>query len=180
MIIDKLQLTPIKALGFISVAMAAGAMAGLLAQWGLIRIFNMGPRALLRWGVALACLGNLITVFAPDYWTVVAGYAISALGYGFARPGFTAGASLAVKMEDQAKAAGYIAAVNGLNVIIAPLFVGLYEAVAWAPFLLNAVILAGLLVYALRNRILREAGERGEDDDDSTLALLERSDEGGV
>jgi hypothetical protein len=57
MIIDKLQLTPIKALGFISVAMAAGAMAGLLAQWGLIRIFNMGPRALLRWGVALACLG---------------------------------------------------------------------------------------------------------------------------
>lgn len=180
MIIDKLQLTPIKALGFISVAMAAGAMAGLLAQWGLIRIFNMGPRALLRWGVALACLGNLITVFAPDYWTVVAGYAISALGYGFARPGFTAGASLAVKMEDQAKAAGYIAAVNGLNVIIAPLFVGLYEAVAWAPFLLNAVILAGLLVYAFRNRILREAGERGEDDDDSTLALLERSDEGGV
>ncbi len=180
MIIDKLQLTPIKALGFISVAMAAGAMAGLLAQWGLIRIFNMGPRALLRWGVALACLGNLITVFAPDYWTVVAGYAISALGYGFARPGFTAGASLAVKMEDQAKAAGYIAAVNGLNVIIAPLFVGLYQAVAWAPFLLNAVILAGLLVYAFRNRILREAGERGDDDDDSTLALLERSDEGGV
>ena len=41
-------------------------------------------------------------------------------------------------------------------------------------------ILAGLLIYALRNRILREAGERGEDDDDSTLALLERSDEGGV
>jgi MFS family permease len=165
MIIDKLQLTPIKALGFISVAMAAGAMAGLLAQWGLIRIFNMGPRALLRWGVALACLGNLITVFAPDYWTVVAGYAISALGYGFARPGFTAGASLAVKMQDQAKAAGYIA----------------YQAVAWAPFLLNAAILAGLLVFAFRNKILREAGERGEDDDDeATLALLERSDEGGV
>ncbi len=182
MIIDKLELTPIKALGFISVAMAAGAMAGLLAQWGLIRIFNMGPKALLRWGVALACLGNLITVFAPDYWTVVAGYAISALGYGFARPGFTAGASLAVKMQDQAKAAGYIAAVNGLNVIIAPLFVGLYQAVAWAPFLLNATILAGLLVFAFRNRILREAGERGGDDDDdeATLALLERSDEGGV
>jgi hypothetical protein len=182
MIIDKLQLTPIKALGFISVAMAAGAMAGLLAQWGLIRIFNMGPKALLRWGVALACLGNLITVFAPDYWTVVAGYAISALGYGFARPGFTAGASLAVKMDDQARTAGYIAAVNGLNVIIAPLFVGLYEAFAWAPFLLNAVILAGLLVFAFRNKVLREVGERGGDDDDdeATLALLERSDEGGV
>lgn len=183
MIIDKLKLSPIAALGFISVAMAAGAMAGLLAQWGLIRMFSMGPRSLLRWGVALAAVGNLITVFAPDYWTVVAGYAISALGYGFARPGFTAGASLAVKMQDQAKAAGYIAAVNGLNVIIAPLFVWLYEAVFWAPFLLNAVILTGLLAYAFRNQILRDAGEKAdadEADDEATLAMLERSDEGGV
>jgi len=183
MIIDKLKLSPIAALGYISVAMAAGAMAGLLAQWGLIRMFNMGPKVLLRWGVALACVGNLTTAFAPDYWTVVAGYAIASLGYGFARPGFTAGASLTVNMHEQAQAAAAIAAVNGLNVIIAPLFVWLYESVAWAPFLLNAVILAGLLVYALKNQILKDAGEKGGDndpDDDATLALLERSDEGGV
>ena len=181
MIIDKLKLSPIAALGYISVAMAAGAMAGLLAQWGLIRMFNMGPKVLLRWGVILACAGNLITAFAPDYWTVVAGYAIASLGYGFARPGFTAGASLSVNMHEQAQAAAAIAAVNGLNVIIAPLFVGLYEAVAWAPFLLNAAILAGLTVFAFRNTILRKAGEGSlTDEDDATLALLERSDEGGV
>jgi MFS family permease len=180
MIIDKLKISPVEALGFIAVSMAAGAMAGLLAQWGLIRMFNMGPKALLRWGVALACLGNLITAFAPDYWTVVAGYAISCLGYGFARPGFTAGASLAVKMGDQAKAAGWIAAVNGLNVIIAPFFVKLYGAFHPGPFLLNAVILAGLLVFALRNAILRAAGETGDADEEATLAMLERSDEGGV
>ena len=183
MIIDKLQLTPIKALGFISVAMAAGAMAGLLAQWGLIRIFNMGPKVLMRWGVALACLGALTMAFAPDYWTVVAGNAISSLGFGFARPGFTAGASLAVKMEDQAKAAGYIAAVNGLNVILAFFFVRLYEEIKIGPFVLSATILAGLFVFALRNPILREAGEKADSDEaeeESTLALLERSDEGGV
>lgn len=181
MIIDKLKLSPIAALGYISVAMAAGAMAGLLAQWGLIRMFNMGPKVLLRWGVILACIGNLITAFAPDYWTVVAGYAIASLGYGFARPGFTAGASLSVNMHEQAQAAAAIAAVNGLNVIIAPLFVGLYEAVAWAPFLLNAVILAGLTVFAFRNTILRKAGENSSaEEEEATLALLERSDEGGV
>ncbi|MES2034452.1 MAG: MFS transporter [Pseudomonadota bacterium] len=182
MIIDKLKLSPIAALGYISVAMAAGAMAGLLAQWGLIRMFNMGPKVLLRWGVILACIGNLITAFAPDYWTVVAGYAIASLGYGFARPGFTAGASLSVNMHEQAQAAAAIAAVNGLNVIIAPLFVGLYEAVAWAPFLLNAAILAGLTAFAFRNSILRKAGEGAsiDEEDESTLALLERSDEGGV
>ncbi|MBI5939544.1 MAG: MFS transporter [Caulobacterales bacterium] len=180
MIIDKLKISPVEALGFIAVSMAAGAMAGLLAQWGLIRMFNMGPKPLLRWGVALACLGNLITAFAPDYWTVVAGYAISCLGYGFARPGFTAGASLAVKMGDQAKAAGWIAAVNGLNVIIAPLFVELYRHFHPGPFMLNAVILAGLLAFALKNTILRAAGETGDADEEATLAILERSDEGGV
>ncbi|MFZ5668810.1 MAG: MFS transporter [Pseudomonadota bacterium] len=180
MIIDKLRVSPVQALGFIAVAMAAGAMAGLLAQWGLIRIFSMGPRSLLRWGVALACLGNLVTAFAPDYWTVVAGYAVASLGYGFARPGFTAGASLTVHMHEQAQAAAAIAAVNGLNVIIAPFFVTLYEAIHPGPFLLNALILAGLIVYAVKNPILREAGEKGEADDEATLAMLERSDEGGV
>lgn len=180
MIIDKLKVSPVEALGFIAVSMAAGAMAGLLAQWGLIRIFNMGPRTLLRWGVALACVGNLITAFAPDYWTVVAGYAIACLGYGFARPGFTAGASLSVKMHEQAQAAAAIAAVNGLNVIIAPLFVTLYEWFHPGPFLLNAVILAGMMVYALKNTILRAAGETGDADEEATLAILERSDEGGV
>lgn len=182
MIIDKLGLTPIKALGFISVAMAAGAMAGLLAQWGLIRMFNMGPKVLLRWGVALACLGNLMTAFAPDYWTVVAGYAVASLGYGFARPGFTAGASLSVNMHEQAQAAAAIAAVNGLNVILGAFFVKLYGLHPTWPFLLNAVILGGLILYAFRNRILREAGEKASDneEDESTLALLERSDEGGV
>lgn len=180
MIIDKLGVTPLEAQGFTAVATGAGALAGLLAQWGLIRMFSMGPRLLLRWGVALACLGNLITAFSPDYWTVVVGYAISALGYGFARPGFTAGASLTVRMDEQARAAGAIAAVNGLNVIIAPLFVWLYQAVHPAPFLVNVVILGGLLAFALRNRILRDAGENAQPDDESTLAMLERSDEGGV
>ena len=178
MIIDKLGVKPMEALGFTAVAMGAGALAGLLAQWGLIRMFSMGPKQLLRWGVGLAALGNLITVFSPDYWTVVAGYAISSLGYGFARPGFTAGASLTVRMDEQARAAGAIAAVNGLNVILAPVFVMLYGVFHEAPFALNALILSALLVYAFRNAILRDAGETVPDDEETAMAVLERADEG--
>ena len=44
---------------------AFGAVAGLLAQWGIIRTFRMGPRALLRWGVGVAALGNLLTAVSP-------------------------------------------------------------------------------------------------------------------
>lgn len=180
MIIDKLKVTPMQAQGYTAVAMMAGAVAGLLAQWGLIRMFQMGPKRLMRWGVALACAANLITAFAHDYWMVVIGFALASLGYGFARPGFTSGASLTVNMSEQAQAAGAIAMVNGLNVILAPAFVWMYERLTAAPFLVNAVILLGLLIYALRNGVLREAGEKAPIEEDATMALLERSDEGGV
>jgi MFS family permease len=179
LIIDKLGLEPVKAQGFITLAMAAGAVAGLLAQWGLIRMFQMGPRELMRWGVGCAALGNIVVAFAPDYAAVAIGYAIASLGYGFARPGFTAGASLSVDAKDQAGAAGAIAAINGLNVVVAPLFVLLYEKIGWGPFVLNALILASLLGYALRQAMLRAAGD-GDARDEATIAGLERTDEGGV
>jgi predicted MFS family arabinose efflux permease len=165
--------------GYIEVAMVAGAMAGLLALWGLIRMFAMTPKDLLRWGAGLAGLGNLIVAFAPDYAAATVGYALSSLGFSFARPGFTAGASLSVAMEEQAGAAGAIAAVNGVNALLAPLAVAFYRLSAPGPFLLNALILAGLAVYAFRDPILSAVGAapvRGEQV--AITATLERSDEG--
>ena len=177
LIIDKLKLPPMQAQSYITLAMAAGAVAGLLAQWGLIRMFSMRPRDLMRWGVAAAAVGNVIVALAPDYAAVAIGFAIANLGYGFARPGFTAGASLSVGARDQAGAAGAIAAINGLNVVFGPLFVLLYRHVGWGPFALNTVILAGLLVYAMSQEMLRRANE-GDAQEEATLASLERSDEG--
>jgi MFS family permease len=165
--------------GYIEVAMVAGAIAGLLALWGLIRMFAMTPRDLLRWGAGLAALGNLVVAFSPDYAAATLGYALSSLGFSFARPGFTAGSSLSVKMEEQAGAAGAIAAVNGVNVMLAPLAVVFYKFNAAGPFVLNAAILAGLLLYAWRNEILRGVGVAlvaGEQV--AITATLERSDEG--
>lgn len=160
MIIDKLEVSPLEAQGYTAVAMMAGAVAGLLAQWGLIRMFGMNPRHLLRWGVALAAGANLLVAFAPNYWTVVIGFSVASLGYAFARPGFSAGASLAVGMHEQARVAGAISAIFGLNVVFAPLFVWLYQAAHAGPFLLNLAILVAMYVYALKNGALREAGER--------------------
>jgi MFS family permease len=179
LIIDSLGMSPTEAQGFIAVAMMFGAVAGLLAQWGLIRMFDMTPRQLLRWGVAVAAVGNLIVALSPGYWSVVVGYAVSSLGFGFARPGFTAGASLAVNMGEQARAAGAIAAVNGVNVVLAPAFVWLYRHLAWGPFILNAAILAGLLVYAFRNSQLKNADPKPATREDATMATLEKRNEGG-
>ncbi len=159
LVIDKLGLEPAKAQPYTALAMIAGALGGLFAQWGLIRIFKLGPRLLLRWGVILAAIANVITAFMPSYWMVVVAFALSSLGYGFARPGFTAGASLAVPEHDQARAAGAVAAVIGINVIAAPLFVFVYQHYHPGPYVMNVVILLAMVVYVARNPLLRYAGQ---------------------
>jgi MFS family permease len=180
LVIDKLGVSPLDAKESIATAMAFGAIAGLLAQWGLIRMFEMTPRQLLRWGVACAAAGNLLVALAPDYHTVVAGYALASLGFGFARPGFTAGSSLAVGWKDQARVAGAIAAVNGINAVFAPAFMALYHRAHAAPFMLNMILMLGLLVYAFLSPGLRNADPKPATRADATLATLERSDEGGA
>jgi MFS family permease len=180
LVIDKLGVSPMSAKDSIAIAMAFGAVAGLLAQWGLIRMFQMTPRQLLRWGVACAAGGNLLVALQPDYRTVVAGYALASLGFGFARPGFTAGSSLAVGWKDQARVAGAIAAVNGINAVFAPAFMAIYRANHSAPFVLNMVLMLGMLVYAFTNRALRNADPAPASRADATMSTIERSDEGGA
>ena len=64
-IIDEMAATglePRQAQPFIGVAMFAGAAATLMVQWGLIPLLKMQPRELMRWGAALALLGNLMSI----------------------------------------------------------------------------------------------------------------------
>jgi MFS family permease len=180
LIIDKLKISPVAAQGFIAIAMMFGAVASLLAQWGVVRMFDMTPRQLLRWGVAVAALGSLMMAFSPDYWAVVAGFAISNIGLGLARPGFTAGASIAVGMSDQARVAGAITAASAINIIFGPAFVLLYTRVHPAPFLINAAMMLALLAYAFMSPQLRNAAPRPTTREDSAKATLEKLDEGGV
>ena len=180
LIIDKLGVSPLAAQHPIAIAMAFGAVAGLLAQWGIIRMFQMTPRQLLRWGVACAAAGNLMVALAHDYSTVVAGYAFTSLGFGFARPGFTAGSSLAVGWREQARVAGAIAAVNGINAVFAPAFMALYRWRHPAPFLLNMALMLGMLAYAFLSGPLRNADPEPATREDVAAATLERSDESGT
>jgi len=160
MVIDKLNISPAKAAAFAGIAMMGGAVASLLAQWGLIRMLRLTPRQLLWLGAGCAALGNLIVAFSPDYHTLVVAFALCSLGYGFARPGFTAGASLSVGHEEQGAVAGAISAINGASVIIAPVLgVALYKWAHPSPYLMNVAILTGLVAYALLDPVMRRVGD---------------------
>ena len=179
LVIDKLGSGPMAAQKLIGVAMMAGALATLLAQWGLIRIFRMGPRHLLRWGAALAGAGNVALALAGSYEAVVFAYALTSLGYGFARPGFTAGSSLAAGEREQGAVAGAVSAVTGASVIVTPVLgVMLYERAGFAPFALNAALLAGLTLYAFADRALRRAGEAPATEAEAARSTLDYADGG--
>ena len=138
---------------FIAVAMFAGAAATLMVQWGLIPLLKMQPPALMRWGAALALVGNLISIAAPGYYGVVVGYAIVSMGVGFARPGFTAGSSLAVGAHEQGAVAGLMMSLAGLSFLGPPVIgVALYELSEPAPFIANALLLAGAVAVAFLSK----------------------------
>ena len=122
--------------------MMAGASATLAAQWGLIPRLNAGPRALLLWGSLIAAIGLIGTMIANDLYGITLGFAVASIGFGFTRPGFTAGASLAVPLSEQGAVAGVITAANGISFVVAPaLGMALYAINPNIPFAASALLL---------------------------------------
>jgi MFS family permease len=159
MIIDRMALPPMQAQGFTAVAMMAGATGTLLAQWGLIPLFQLMPRQLMRIGPAAAAAGALLTGLAPTYPLVVAGYALASMGFGLMRPGINAGASLSVTPNEQARAAGALSSVTGLTNLLAPVCgVLLYHWLHPAPYVLATLVLLALVAFAARHPTLKGVG----------------------
>jgi MFS family permease len=127
-----------------------GAGSALLVQWGLIPLLDLNPRRLVLAGLALAAVGCVVIASATSLYGIAMGYALASAGFGFCRPGFTAGSSLAVGSAAQASVAGKVTSVNGAVFVLGPsIGVGLYELWRPLPYLTAAAWLAAALVYAL-------------------------------
>ena len=145
-VIDRLQIAPAGSEQPISIVMIAGAAAGLAAQWGLIPRLGLKPRPLILWGSVVAAAGLVATMFASNLYGLVLGFALSSLGFGFTRPGFTAGASLAVPLTEQGGVAGIITAANGIAFVAAPAVgMALYGIDEHLPFAVSALLLLLLI-----------------------------------
>jgi hypothetical protein len=110
----------------------------------------------MRWGTLIAAIGTAGVALAPDLHAVTVAFALSSLGYGLARPGFTAGASLAVGRAEQGGVAGAVTSINGSCFVLAPAIgIGLYQLGATLPYLLGAGALMALFAYASASKPLR-------------------------
>ncbi|MEO9634722.1 MAG: MFS transporter [Parasphingorhabdus sp.] len=143
LVLDRLALRadPEMGIQMTGIVLMAGAAATLLAQWGLIPLLQMGPRSSILWGMVLGALGCFIIGMSHDLHGIIIGFAIASLGFGLFRPGFTAGASLAVKRSEQNGVAGIVASVNGMAFIASPaLGVLLYTYAGPLPFWLATTV----------------------------------------
>jgi hypothetical protein len=142
---------PLEAVQASGSVMLIGAMATLMAQWGLIPMLSLAPRSSVLLGSALALLGIVLTGISHDFYGISTGFAVASLGFGLFRPGFTAGASLAVRRYEQGDVAGKIASINGAAYIVAPA-VGVALFNYWEPatFILTSLGLLFLIIWGRR------------------------------
>lgn len=148
LVIDRLKVPLDSAQQSIALVLMAGAGATLLAQWGLIPRLALSPRAMVLWGALIAALGATINGLATNMYGITMGFALASLGFGFFRPGFTSGASLAVSPAEQNAVAGMVTSVNGLAFVAAPaLGVALYGVWMPLPFLMTGALMLGLALW---------------------------------
>ena len=151
LVIDRLNLAPIAALQPTGLVLILGASAALLVQWGLIPLLNLDPRRLMLFGLIAAAIGTVLTGIATSLYGIALAFALASAGFGFTRPGFTAGASLAVGPGGQGSVAGKVTSINGASFVLGPsIGVGLYSVYKPVPYLVAAAALMLLFGYALR------------------------------
>jgi MFS family permease len=153
LVLDRLDLRgdPIAGAAPVGLVMMCGAFATLLSQWGLIPTLKLGPRTASLSGVAIAACGIVLFGLGQDLHMIALGFAVSTLGFGLFRPGFTAGTSLAVSMEEQGQASGVVTAVNGAAWVFAPATgVWLYNHSDWLGFAVIVALCLAVIAYGWR------------------------------
>ena len=149
LVIDRLHVAPVAALEPTGIVLMMGAGASLLAQWGIIPLLNLTPRRLVLVGLVFAAVGTALTGLAGSLYGIATAYGLASLGFGFTRPGFTAGSSLAVGSEAQGSVAGKVTSVNGASFVLGPsIGVALYEAQHSLPYLAAGAGCVAMIAYA--------------------------------
>lgn len=164
---DRLGVSGEQGAEFTAAGFMVNALALLATQMVVLPRLRLGPRALMMWGAGLMAFGVTIQIFAPSLGALLVSQAMQGLGAGLARPGFTGGASVAVRPDEQGAAAGLVVATNGAGFVFSPLVGGMvYERVGIdAPLIIAVVLLLAMVVFAWRSRrlhsVIDSPGEPG-------------------
>ncbi len=129
----------------------------ILAQGVIVPRSGWGPTRLLRTGSTIAIVS--FALFIPDAGLplILVAMAVSGLGIGIAVPGYTAGPTLSMKLEEQGNLAGLITATNGLTFVISPtLSTALYGIWPLLPIIVGGVLMTVVAIFLFVHPKFRE------------------------
>jgi MFS family permease len=150
LVIDRLHLLPAEALQPTGIVLMMGAGAALLMQWGLIPLLDLQPKVMMLAGLLIAAIGCALTGIATSLYSIATAYALASIGFGFTRPAFTAGSSLAVGQAAQGAVAGKVTSINGASFVLGPsIGVAMYDAQHSLPYLTAGAACVALFVHCL-------------------------------
>ncbi len=155
---DVLHVKPEAAAQYNMVGQLATSLAALFAQLVVVQYVRLSARALTNWGLGSAFACCAIFLLSGNFALLAFGLALSGLGFGIARPGFTTGASLSVAPHEQGAVAGVIGGASAMGFIAGPLIGWMYEWSPYVPYIFAGALLVGLYVYMWLSPTLRNAG----------------------
>lgn len=147
--IDRLQLAPAAGARMAGLALTAVGVGLIVAQVLVMTFKTMPPRRWIALGAVISGIGFSSVALVQAPWQLLATYALAAFGMGFVFPSFQALAADSVQAHEQGAAAGAVASVQGLGMVIGPMLgTLLYRAAPSAPYLMVGVVLLGLAALA--------------------------------
>ena len=150
---DVLQLTAVETAQTFGAAMGLSAAASLVSQLGLMQRFNLQPLQWLRIAMPILAIAFACLAMANTQWLLVVAMLLQGAGMGLAGPAFMAGASMAVRAEEQGAVAGIAGSCGPLGFTIGPLLGGFfYQIQPDLPYWFTFVLYLPLIVFVLRTR----------------------------
>ncbi len=152
-VMDTVGIEPVESATYVGLAMMVRAIAMMVTQLLLVRIFRPSPRAMLLLGAALTALAYAVLIIGGSYIVLLAGMALLGFAFGYLMPGTSAAASLAAEMHEQGAVAGLVASASGLVFMVGPFItLPLYHVARELPFILSIVVMLAVLAAVFLNR----------------------------
>ncbi|MEV4311661.1 MFS transporter [Actinocrispum sp. NPDC049592] len=146
---DRLRLSPQETGQATGLVMLAGAGMVVLVQALAVPRLRWAPMRLIRVGLVIMTVGMVVVTVASSGFLLGLGVAVLGTGMGFGMPGVMAAPTLLAAREEQGAVAGLVSATSALTFVLGPLLGnGLYGITPVIPYLLGAIVLAGLAVFA--------------------------------
>ncbi|OOV86007.1 MFS transporter [Oceanospirillum linum] len=159
--LDRLHLDALQAARMAGLAMTGVGVTLILVQVVLSKAKQVNSLKVLLWGALLACGGFLLVTLWISQAGLLVSYCIMAAGLGLVFPSVQALTANSVESHEQGTAAGTLAAVQGLAMVIMPLICTLfYEINPILPYLIAAALLLLLSIgFAVYRPLVKQPDE---------------------